>query len=394
MYRSRNNQGSRHVQWRGNGFHSQQLIIPKSVCDAQCQIDEVLKRWGFIVNRKTDERNFVRSIKDATADCFDRKLLKEWNPINTSVSLPTDLEVALRLLLNHTIKQVTKDGAKLTVIKTTDALSEKYGVNMPFPPYNPVRGEYKLTRAYRNLNVPEELLHPFERFSYHERSIGAYLFDEFSTKPEEECPSHFVRPLCIHAAVHGNNVKCVGCNAEGSLLFNSSLRTDFCHLVCDDCGSVYTLSCVANKEKVQQLFDKKSQFRGSYAHYHEVEHLLADGPRSKMYFAFATRSNPDGCSHELPVYVAEIKGAAPNLNTDSFVKDRIRIKSNVVFEPLLGRRPWFTVLVPQDIDVHELSMEVFSDHFDVESLTAGSSSSPNLDCAADRFSRLKINGSS
>lgn len=70
MYRSRNNQGSRHVQWRGNGFHSQQLIIPKSVGDAQCQIDEVLKRWGFIVNRKTDERNFVRSIKDATADCL------------------------------------------------------------------------------------------------------------------------------------------------------------------------------------------------------------------------------------------------------------------------------------------------------------------------------------
>ena len=61
----------------------------------------------------------------------------------------------MRLLLHHTMKQVTKDKicTKATVMKTKDALTEKYGIHIPFPPFNPVRGEYKISRAYRDLVV-------------------------------------------------------------------------------------------------------------------------------------------------------------------------------------------------------------------------------------------------
>lgn len=348
-----------------NGYR--QPIVPTCEGDAIFQIDEVLARWGFILNRSIRDRSFVKSIKDATADCFARRLLKNWQPINLSVSLPKDLDEAMRLLLKHTIKQITKNGAKTTVIKTIDALKEGYDANLAFPPFNPFRGGYKMSRAYQKLGVSEEELHPLKRFSYEERSIGGYVFDEFSTEPGEEYPSHYIRALCTYETVHGNTT-CVGCEARGSLAFNSSLRTDFCHIVCNGCGSVYTLSSVASSAKVQNLFDKKAQFRGSYAHYHEVRHYIKTtkapcGSSRKMFFMFVTRSSQDGYDRQLPVYVAEIKGAAPNLNTDSFYEDRIRIKSNVVFEPLLNRRPWFTVTVPRDMDVYALSMEVFNDYF-------------------------------
>lgn len=340
---------------------SRQSIIPKSVGDAKLQIDEVLARWGFIDSNCVADQCFVKSIKDATEDCFNRRIILDWDPIDTSslLKLHEPVEDALRLLLHHTLKQVTKDGMKTTFMKTKDALTERYGVHMPFPPFHPVEGGYKISRAYKDLGVGNEELHPFKRFSYEERKIKDYLFDEFSKHTEDEYPAHFIRSLCIFQAV-SSNVTCVGCK-EGSLLWNSSLRTDFCHLVCEECSSIYTLSSVANREKVASLFDKECHFRGSYAHYHEVKYHIKNKPKARMFFIFATRSSQD--EDGLPVYVARISGAAPNLNTDSFFQDRIRIKSNVVFEPLLNRNPWFVMSIPQCIDITRFSMEVYDEYW-------------------------------
>eukprot|EP00804_Cyclotella_cryptica_P000665 CCRYP_014681-RA/>CCRYP_014681-RA protein AED:0.37 eAED:0.36 QI:0/-1/0/1/-1/1/1/0/130 len=129
-------------------------------------------------------------------------------------------------------------------------------------------------------------------------------------KPGEELPAHFVRSLCLFEAVSSHHA-CLGCKVRGSLRWNSSLRTDFCHLVCEECRSVYTLRSVANSEKVHKLFRKRTHFGGSYAHFHEVKHHIetqdSNGLDSKMFIIFATRSTVGEGSRELPVYAAEIK---------------------------------------------------------------------------------------
>ena len=84
-----------------------------------------------------------------------------------------------------------------------------------------------------------------------------------------------------------------------------------------------------------------------------------------MFLLFATRS-ASSVDNKLPVYAAQIKGAQPNLTSDSFSPDRIRIKSNVIFEPLLDEVAWFSVDVPNDLDIVGFSMEVFHAHFDEE----------------------------
>eukprot|EP00956_Cyclotella_meneghiniana_P028612 scaffold67238_cov23-Cyclotella_meneghiniana.AAC.1 len=140
----RNQFGRRGSRQSNHSLHnsyikSRQPVIPKSIGDAKLQIGEVLA-----------------SIKDATEACFSRNLLY-WDPIDTSSSLQLYEPVMdnMRLLLHHTMEQVTKDknGTKTTVMETKDALTEKYGVHIPFPPFNPVRGEYKISRAYRDLGV-------------------------------------------------------------------------------------------------------------------------------------------------------------------------------------------------------------------------------------------------
>lgn len=359
-----------------------QPVIPKSASNAKFQIKDVLARWGFIQSYTSEDQLFVKSIKEATVACFNRQLLN-WDPINITVPLPDDIEEAMRFLLNHSIKQVTQDGNKKTVIKTTDVLMEKYGVHMPFPPFNPVGGEYKVSRAYKSFK-PDEI-HPLRRFSYSNRDVEEYLFEEFSADATDEFPAHFVRSLCIYDTVKKDKL-CLGCDTRGSILWNSSLRSDFCHLVCQNCNSVYTLSSVASSEKVYSLFDKRSHFRGSYAHYHEVKHHIKNKAGAKMFFIFATRSCQGECDNELPVYVAEINGAAPNLNTDCFNPDRIRIKSNVVFEPLLHQRPWFKVIVPPNIPITDFSVNVFYEYFDQMKMNGrGTVAEYEKICNADRI---------
>lgn len=170
----------------------------------------------------------------------------------------------------------------------------------------------------------------------------------------DEYPSHYARALALYEAT---GMKCLACK-EGSIQWNGSLRTDFCHLVCPDCMSVYTLCCVGDRGKVAKLFNKGFHFRASYAHIQHIEKSIA----SRMYILFATLSTgPTGES--LLVYVAEINGASPNLNPDSFFQDRVRIKSKVIIKPLLDSQPWFNVGIP-NIDVLEFSMNVFNRYFE------------------------------
>ena len=76
---------------------------------------------------------------------------------------------------------------------------------------------------------------------------------------------------------------------------------------------VIAIRFFASTKKVHDLFGKRSQFR-------EVEHFIKNKAGAKMFFIFATRSNQDGCDNELPVYVAEIMGAAPNLIPTALIR--------------------------------------------------------------------------
>jgi hypothetical protein len=223
------------------------------------------------------------------------------------------------------------------------------------------------------------------------RSVGDAKF-QIPTEPGEEFPAHFVRSLCTFEAV--GNAVCLGLNTK-ALLWNSSLKADFCNLVCGECGSVYALNSVASSKKVQNLFNKQLHFRGSFAHYHEIKHYIDDtiGLSAKMFLIFATRSNQGGCSDKLPVYLAEIKDAAPNLDTDCFNPNHIRIKSTVVIEPLLNCRPWFTIAIPNDIDMSQLSVEVYHEYFDGLSAVESKTSSHESKDLATSMAGLELHKS-
>jgi len=168
----------------------------------------------------------------------------------------------------------------------------------------------------------------------------------------------------LHKAV---SQRCLGCKNQGTLKWNSALRSDFCNLICDQCTSVYTLCCVSDSQRDHKLFDKGTHFRGSYAHFHQLKKQTGQS-NGKMLLVFATRSLFQGqpCSKApgLPVYVAQIRGALPNLNSGSFSPERIRIKSSLVFDPLNSCRPWYSVSVPHDVDIVGFSMKVFHTYFD------------------------------
>jgi hypothetical protein len=364
MWSNNGNRNSVRRNGSGSSNSFRSPVVPKSVGDAILQIDDLLMKWGVDADHSKAHKQFARCVKDTTADCFLGNILTEWDPIDTSICMPTNFNEALPLLLEHNLKQVTKDGLKSAVNETKDALLEKHGVHIPFPPYYQVGVETRLSRAYKELHLPAEELDPLRRFTYEERDVKDFLLDQFSSEPGEEFPPHFVRSLCLYEAVCGYPA-CLSCSARGSICWNSSLRTDFCHLFCEECDSVYTLRSVANSEKVQKLMDKGSHFGGSYAYFHEVcRHQQNSRSRNaKMFILFALRSNADGDSHKLPVYAAEIRGALPNLNFDSFNPERIRIKSNVIFRSR-SRLPWFTVTVPRDVDISRLSMEVLNNYFD------------------------------
>jgi len=245
-------------------------------------------------------------------------------------------------------------------------IKDKHDAFLPFPPFNFVRGgNLVLSRPYKELRLSEEELDPLSRFTYTERSVKEYMLEQFNQAPDEEYPSHLVRALALHEAANGSH-PCLSCGKVGCLRWNSALRSDFCNIICDDCNSVYSLCCIAGSEKVRKVFKNKSHFRGSYAHFQQLRSLMNETNHrdSKMFLLFATRSPAHQRGNKLPVYAAQIMGAQPNLNSDSFSPDRIRIKSNVVFKPMLDEVAWFSVDVPNDLDVVGISMEVFHAYFD------------------------------
>jgi hypothetical protein len=356
-------------RFRSADRRHQRPTIPRNEEEVIKQIGAILAKWGVEANAREAHASFESSVKEIAANCFNANILHKWKPFDTSVELPANTTESLKILLNHNLSQVTKGGTEDTKLETNDLIKEKYGAFLPFPPFNFVRdGNLALSRPYEELNLSEDELDPLLRFTYSERPLKEYMLDQFSQAPNEEYPSHIVRALALHEAVKGGR-QCLSCKKIGCLRWNSALRSDFCNIICDECNSVYSLCCIAGSEKVSKLFKNKAHFRGSYAHFQQLRSLMdkASHRDSKMFLLFATRSVTDPayeCGNKLPVYAAQIMGAQPNLNSDSFSPDRIRIKSNVVFEPMLDKAAWFSVDVPDNLDVVGFSMEVFHAYFD------------------------------
>ena len=333
------------------------------------QIGGVLLKWG-ITSTKETHASFESSVKEVVANCFNATIVQNWKPFDTSVVLPVDTIESLKILLDHHLRQVTKGDIDRTKFETKDMIKDRYDAFLPFPPFHFVRGgSLVLSRPYMDLRLSEEELDPLSRFTYNERAVKERMLEQFNQAPNDEYPSHFVRALALHEAVTGDH-PCLNCGKVGCLRWNSALRSDFCNIICDECNSFYSLCCIAGSEKVRKAFKNKSHFMGSYAHFQQLRSLMdkTSHQEGKMFLLFATRSAdpayPRG--NKLPLYAAQILGAQPNLNSDSFSPDRIRIKSNVVFEPMLYGDAWFSVDVPEKLDVVGFSMEVFNAHFDAQ----------------------------
>ncbi len=361
MYRG--NQSSRRTsteRW------NRRPAIPLDEDEAILQIEGILAAWGININAKNETHDlFERCIKEVTAKCFNANMISKWTPFSSLQVLPTDTTEALKMLLEHNLSQVTKGGTTHTKLETIDKIKETYDTFLPFPPFHIARGwNPKLNRPYRELNLSAEELDPLSRFTYTERPVKDYMFEQFSQAPKDgEFPTHIVRALALHEAVKGGR-QCLSCEGTGCLRWNSALRSDFCNIVCVECDSVYSLCSIAGSEKVHKAFKNESHFRGSYAHFQQLRALMDErNLTSKMFLLFVTRSAALDAQTKLPVYAATIMGAQPNLTTDSFCPDRIRIKSKVVFEPMLGKNPWFAVDVPNDFDIVGFSLDVFNRYF-------------------------------
>jgi len=344
----------------------QRPAIPGNEKEVIKQIGGILKQWGIEANAKETHASFESRVKEIAANCFNANILQTWKPFDTSVVLPADRNKSLKILLHHDLGQVTKGGTEGTKLETKDLIKDKYDVFLPFPPFNIVRGgNLVLSRHYKELNLSEDEIDPLFRFKYSKRPVKDYMLEQFGQPPNEEYPSHIVRALALNEVVKGG-YHCLSCRKMGCLRWNSALRSDFCNIICVECNSVYSLCCVAGTEKVNKLFKNKSHFRGSYAHFQQLRSLMDNVSHrdSKMFLLLATRSVTCERGNKLPVYAAKIMGAQPNLTSDSFSPDRIRIKSNVVFEPMLDKTAWFSVDVPDDLDVVGFSMEVFHAYFD------------------------------
>ncbi len=346
----------------------QRPTIPRNEGEVIEQIGAVLAKWG-ITSTKETHVSFESSVKEVVANCFNATIVQNWEPFDTSVVLPVDTIESLKILLDHNLRQVTKGGRlDRTKFETKDMIKDRYDAFLPFPPFHFVRGgSLVLSRPYKELRLSKEELDPLSRFTYNERPVKEYMLEQFNQAPNDEYPSHFVRALALHEAVNGGHA-CLSCGKLGCLRWNSALRSDFCNIICDECNSFYSLCCVTGSEKVRKVFKNKSHFRGSYAHFQQLRSLMneASHQESKMFLLFATRWADPACpgGNKLPLFAAQIMGAQPNMNSDSFSPDRIRIRSNVVFEPMLHGAAWFSVDVPENLNVVELSMEVFNAHFD------------------------------
>ena len=346
---------------------SRRPAIPRDEDEAILRVEGNLAEWGINTNNEAHAL-FESCVKEVTAKCFNARMISKWKPFSSLQELPTDTTEALKMLLEHNLSQVTKGGTTHTKLETNDKIKEIYDAFLPFPPFYVGRGcNLKLSRQYYELNLSAEELDPLSRFTYTERSVKDYMFEQFSQAAKDgEFPSHFVRALALHEAVKGGR-PCLSCKKNGCLRWNSALRSDFCNIVCVECDSVYSLCSVVGSEKMNKVFKNESHFRGSYAHFQQLRALMDEKNRiSKMYLLFVTRSAGLDCGHgdSLPVYAAKVIGAQPNLTTDSFCPDHIRIKSKVVFEPMLGKNPWFAVDVPNDFDVVGFSLDVFNRYFD------------------------------
>ena len=343
----------------------QRPTIPRNEAEVIDQIGVLLAKWG-VTSKTETHASFEGRVKEVAANCFNATIVRNWKPFDTTVALPVDTIDSLKILLDHNLRQVTKGGIEYTKLETKDMIKDTYDAFLPFPPFNFVRGgNLVLSRPYKELRLSEEELDPLSRLTYTERSVKEYMLEQFNQAPDEEYPSHLVRALALHEAANGSH-PCLSCGKVGCLRWNSALRSDFCNIICDDCNSVYSLCCIAGSEKVRKVFKNKSHFRGSYAHFQQLRSLMNETNHrdSKMFLLFATRSPAHQRGNKLPVYAAQIMGAQPNLNSDSFSPDRIRIKSNVVFKPMLDEVAWFSVDVPNDLDVVGISMEVFHAYFD------------------------------
>lgn len=387
-------------KWHHQSYRSRQCLrVPRDEGDVIAEIDGAMRRWGIDATNNERHALFADRVKETAVNCFNADVVKGWEPFDTSVMLPSDVNQALTTLLTHNLRQVTKDGSKTAKRETSDAINEKYGVFMPFPPFNCVRGEMRLSRAYSELNPTDDELDPLMRFSYKDRDVRDFMMEQFGQEPGDDYPSHFIRALVLYEAVAFQS--CFGC--KGNLRWNSSLRSDFCNLICSGCNSVYALCCVADSKKVSVVFEKKSFFRGSYAHFHQLlQSKMEDGfnhnSGNSTFILFATRSRQDHDARGgVPVYVARIKGAAPNLNSDSFSLNRIHINSNLLIEPLNNQDPWFKIEIPKEIDVLGLSMKVFHSYFEPlnekgcvpENEEANEASETGLDRTTGQISNLE-----
>ena len=343
----------------------QRPTIPHNEGDAVEQIEGILAKWG-ITSTKETHASFESSVKEVVVNCFNATIVQNWKPFDTSVVLPVDTIESLKILLDHNLRQVTKGDTERTKFEKKDMIKDRYDAFLPFPPFHFARGgRLVLGRPYKELRLSEEELDPLSRFIYKGRPVKEYMLEQFNQAPNEEYPSHFVRALALHEAVNGGH-PCLSCGKVGCLRWNSALRSDFCNIICDECNSFYSLCCIAGSEKVRKVFKNKSHFRGSYAHFQQLRSLMDEA--SHHFMLFATRSADPAYPRgkKLPLYAAQIMGAQPNLTSDSFSPDCIRIKSTVVFEPMLYGDAWFSVDVPEDLDVVGFSMEVFNAHFDAQ----------------------------
>jgi len=101
---------SRRAQRNPSSRRPTMLLVPENESGVIAEIESVIQKWGVDANRNETHQLFASSVKKAAVDCFNCDVgIGHWESIDTSVRVPTDINEALYLLLEHNLKQVTKN---------------------------------------------------------------------------------------------------------------------------------------------------------------------------------------------------------------------------------------------------------------------------------------------
>jgi hypothetical protein len=303
-------------------------------------IKNALTMWGINQTKSAQHAEVWDSFVQLVCDVQD----KEYQHIHEDLpqKLNQDPTDSMQEVFHQEICALLRFEKGLSI--TVDHLKERFP-DLPhvFPfVYNKYTKTSIFNHQLSELGISEDDVDPLTRYTFPRVASVKRLYEQYVELGQDQNTA--ARAIVAHYACI--KAKCVRCKKDSTIMYNgldNSMKSprSWSTLLCSNCGSIYAIKYVEDKDKISSIQGKGIMYGSSFCQYYSIKEKLPVGACQYVSIFCFEPTTRKGVS-EWPVYVVQIDDILPTLRDQSFDNERFNKLYSRILLKNYSMNHWFS----------------------------------------------------